>query len=37
MCACMDVTTQLELCLHGQTQILAIAACKPMLPTILAR
>ena len=28
ICACMDVTTQLELCLHEQTQIVANAACK---------
>ena len=27
MCACMDVTTQPELCLHEQTQIVANAAC----------
>ena len=25
---CMDVTTQLELCLHEQTQIVANAACR---------
>ena len=24
-CACMDVTTQLELCLHKHTQILHVA------------
>ena len=28
VCACMNVTTQLELCLHEQTQILINAACK---------
>ena len=28
ICACMDVTTQLELCLHKQTQMLANAACR---------
>ena len=28
ICACMEVTTQLELCLHEQTQLLASAACR---------
>ena len=28
MCACMDVTTQLEFWLHEQTQIVANVACR---------
>ena len=28
ICAWMDVTTQLELCLHKQTQIIANTACR---------
>ena len=28
ICAYMDVTTQLELCFHEQTQIVANAACR---------
>ena len=28
ICACMDATTQLELCLHEQTQIVANAVCR---------
>ena len=28
MQACMDVTTQLKLCLHEQTQIIANTACR---------
>ena len=28
ICACMDVTTQLKLCLDEQTQIVANAACR---------
>ena len=28
ICACMDVTTQLELCLYKQTQIVANAVCR---------
>ena len=37
ICACMGVSTQLELCLHEQTQIVANAVCGVGSQHLLAR